>query len=87
ILDAPPSLNHVFNFPEVEFKEDLQEEPEEEFEEDLEEDPEEDPEEELKAEEMLLHLFHLLRFSYSLSSNIVTLCSTKLLNCISSPKS
>nr|GEU56105.1 hypothetical protein [Tanacetum cinerariifolium] len=45
-MDAPPSPNHVFNFPEVEFEEDPQEEPEEEFE----EDPEEDPEEELKAE-------------------------------------
>nr|GEV00031.1 putative reverse transcriptase domain-containing protein [Tanacetum cinerariifolium] len=40
-LDAPPSPNHVFNFPEVEFEEDPQEEPEEEF--------EEDPEEELEA--------------------------------------
>nr|GEY87860.1 putative reverse transcriptase domain-containing protein [Tanacetum cinerariifolium] len=47
---APPSPNHVFNFPEVEFEEDLQEEPEEEFEEDPEEDHEEDPEEELEAE-------------------------------------
>nr|GEY96980.1 reverse transcriptase domain-containing protein [Tanacetum cinerariifolium] len=46
ILDAPPSPNRVFNFPEVEFEEDPQEEPEEEFE----EDPEEDPEEELEAE-------------------------------------
>nr|GEZ93686.1 hypothetical protein [Tanacetum cinerariifolium]GEZ95167.1 hypothetical protein [Tanacetum cinerariifolium] len=45
-MDAPPSPNHVFNFPEVEFEEDPQEEPEEEFE----EDPEEDPEEELEAE-------------------------------------
>nr|GEX33125.1 hypothetical protein [Tanacetum cinerariifolium] len=38
--------NHVFNFPEDEFKEDPQEEPEEEFE----EDPEEDPNEELEVE-------------------------------------
>nr|GFA82102.1 hypothetical protein [Tanacetum cinerariifolium] len=29
-MDAPPSPNHVFNFPEAEFKEDPQEEPEEE---------------------------------------------------------
>nr|GEV73130.1 hypothetical protein [Tanacetum cinerariifolium] len=49
-MDAPPSPNHVFNFPEVEFEEDPQEEPEEEFEEDPEEDPKEDPEEELEAE-------------------------------------
>nr|GEU28712.1 putative reverse transcriptase domain-containing protein [Tanacetum cinerariifolium] len=49
-MDAPPSPNHVFNFPEVEFKEDPQEEPEEEFEEDPKEDPEEDPEDELEAE-------------------------------------
>nr|GEY39158.1 hypothetical protein [Tanacetum cinerariifolium] len=42
IMDAPPSPNHVFNFPEDEFKEDPQEEPEE--------DPEEDPEEELEVE-------------------------------------
>ncbi|GJS78888.1 hypothetical protein Tco_0728769 [Tanacetum coccineum] len=41
-MDAPPSPNHVFNFPEEEFEEDPQEEPEEEF--------EEDPEEELEAE-------------------------------------
>nr|GEU32856.1 putative ribonuclease H-like domain-containing protein [Tanacetum cinerariifolium] len=40
-MDAPPSPNHVFNFPEAEFEEDPQEEPEEEF--------EEDPEEELEA--------------------------------------
>nr|GEX96277.1 hypothetical protein [Tanacetum cinerariifolium] len=40
--DAPPSPNHVFNFPEVEFEEDPQEEPEEDFEDDPEEDPEED---------------------------------------------
>nr|GEV45613.1 putative reverse transcriptase domain-containing protein [Tanacetum cinerariifolium] len=46
IMDALPSPNHVFNFPEVEFEEDPQEEPEEEFE----EEPEEDPEEELEAE-------------------------------------
>nr|GEX13420.1 putative reverse transcriptase domain-containing protein [Tanacetum cinerariifolium] len=46
IMDAPPSPNHVFNFPEVEFEEDPQEEPEEEFEEEL----EEDPKEELEAE-------------------------------------
>nr|GFC82150.1 hypothetical protein [Tanacetum cinerariifolium] len=45
-MDAPPSPNHVFNFPEIEFEEDPQEEPKEEFE----EDPEEDPEEELEAE-------------------------------------
>nr|GEU58199.1 retrotransposable element Tf2 [Tanacetum cinerariifolium] len=50
IMDAPPSPNHVFNFPEVEFEEDPQVEPKEEFEEDLEEDPEEDPEEEVEAE-------------------------------------
>nr|GEZ02321.1 hypothetical protein [Tanacetum cinerariifolium] len=50
IIDAPPSPNHVFNFPEVEFEEDPQEEPKEEFEEDPEEDLEEDPEEELEAE-------------------------------------
>nr|GEZ31590.1 hypothetical protein [Tanacetum cinerariifolium] len=49
-MDAPPSPNHVFNFPEVEFEEDPQEEPEEEFEEDPEEDPKKDPEEELEAE-------------------------------------
>nr|GEZ63629.1 hypothetical protein [Tanacetum cinerariifolium] len=41
-MDAPPSPNHVFNFPDDEFEEDPQEEPEEEF--------EEDPEEELEAE-------------------------------------
>nr|GEW30892.1 putative reverse transcriptase domain-containing protein [Tanacetum cinerariifolium] len=46
IMDAPPSLNHVFNFPEDEFEEDPPEEPEEDFEEDL----KEDPEEELKVE-------------------------------------
>nr|GEZ34360.1 hypothetical protein [Tanacetum cinerariifolium] len=40
IMDAPPSPNHVFNFPEAEFEEDPQEEPKEEFEEDLEKDPE-----------------------------------------------
>ncbi|GJU04380.1 putative reverse transcriptase domain-containing protein [Tanacetum coccineum] len=45
-MDAPPSPNHVFNFPEEEFEEDPQEEPEEEFE----EDPKEDPEKELEAE-------------------------------------
>nr|GFA67710.1 hypothetical protein [Tanacetum cinerariifolium] len=50
IIDAPPSPNHVFNFPEVEFEEDPQEEPEEEFEEDPEEDSEEDPDEELEVE-------------------------------------
>ncbi|GKG51956.1 hypothetical protein Tco_0544594, partial [Tanacetum coccineum] len=37
-MDAPPSPNHVFNFPE------------EEFEEDPEEDLEEDPDEELEVE-------------------------------------
>ncbi|GKG57383.1 hypothetical protein Tco_0584809, partial [Tanacetum coccineum] len=37
IMDASPSPNHVFNFPEEEFEEDPQEEPEEEFEEDPEE--------------------------------------------------
>ncbi|GJR23017.1 hypothetical protein Tco_0971544 [Tanacetum coccineum] len=41
-MDAPPSPNHVFNFPEEEFEEDPQEEPEEEF--------EEDPNEELEVE-------------------------------------
>nr|GEU54903.1 retrovirus-related Pol polyprotein from transposon TNT 1-94 [Tanacetum cinerariifolium] len=46
IMDAPPSSNHVFNFPEVEFEEDPHEEPKEGFE----EDPEEDPKEELEAE-------------------------------------
>ncbi|GKC43082.1 hypothetical protein Tco_1060804 [Tanacetum coccineum] len=46
IIDAPPSPNHVFNFPEEEFEEDPQEEPKEEFK----EDPEEDPEEELEVE-------------------------------------
>nr|GEX96978.1 putative reverse transcriptase domain-containing protein [Tanacetum cinerariifolium] len=40
IMDAPPSPNHVFNFPKAEFEEDPQEEPEEEVEEDPEEDPE-----------------------------------------------
>ncbi|GKC05981.1 hypothetical protein Tco_0997591 [Tanacetum coccineum] len=45
-MDAPPSPNHVFNFPEKEFEEDPQDEPEEEFE----ENPEEDPKEELEAE-------------------------------------
>nr|GEV83936.1 hypothetical protein [Tanacetum cinerariifolium] len=50
IMDASPSPNHVFNFPEVEFEEDPYEEPEEEFEEDPEEDPEEDLEEELEVE-------------------------------------
>nr|GEV41908.1 hypothetical protein [Tanacetum cinerariifolium] len=49
-MDAPPSPNHAFNFPEIKFEEDLQEEPEEEFEEDPEEDLEEDPDEELEAE-------------------------------------
>nr|GFB44168.1 hypothetical protein [Tanacetum cinerariifolium] len=44
-MDAPPSPNHVFNFPKAEFEEDPQEEPEEEVEEDPEKDPEEDPEE------------------------------------------
>nr|GEZ19253.1 putative reverse transcriptase domain-containing protein [Tanacetum cinerariifolium] len=44
-MDAPPSPNHVFNFPEAEFEEDPQEEPEEEVEEDPEVDPEEGPEE------------------------------------------
>nr|GEY33193.1 hypothetical protein [Tanacetum cinerariifolium] len=44
-MDAPPSPNHVFNFPEAVFEEDPQEEPEEEVEEDPEEGPEEDPEE------------------------------------------
>nr|GEY01088.1 hypothetical protein [Tanacetum cinerariifolium] len=46
IIDAPPSPNHVFNFLEVGFEEDPQDDPEEEFE----EDPEEDPKEELDAE-------------------------------------
>nr|GEU51578.1 putative reverse transcriptase domain-containing protein [Tanacetum cinerariifolium]GEU90930.1 putative reverse transcriptase domain-containing protein [Tanacetum cinerariifolium] len=41
-MDAPPSSNHVFNFPEDEFEEDHQEDPEEEF--------KEDPEEELDVE-------------------------------------
>nr|GFB73143.1 hypothetical protein [Tanacetum cinerariifolium] len=49
-MEGPPSSNHVFNFPKVEFEEDPLEEPEEEFEEDPKEDPEEDPEEELEAE-------------------------------------
>nr|GFB21709.1 hypothetical protein [Tanacetum cinerariifolium] len=44
-MDAPPSPNYMFNFPEAEFEEDPQEEPEEEFKEDLKEDPEEGPEE------------------------------------------
>ncbi|GJV27045.1 hypothetical protein Tco_1383493 [Tanacetum coccineum] len=48
-MDAPPSPNYVFNFPEEEFEEDPQEEPEEEFE-DPEEDPEDDPDEELEVE-------------------------------------
>nr|GEW84093.1 hypothetical protein [Tanacetum cinerariifolium] len=46
IMDAPPSPNYVFNFPEVEFEEDPQKDPEEESE----EDPEEDPEKELESE-------------------------------------
>nr|GFD30804.1 hypothetical protein [Tanacetum cinerariifolium] len=46
IMDAPPSPNHVFNFPKAEFEEDPQEEPEEE----VEEDPEKGPEEDLEAE-------------------------------------
>nr|GEW85014.1 hypothetical protein [Tanacetum cinerariifolium] len=50
IMDAPPSLNHVFNFPEDEFEEDLQEEPREEFEKDPEQDPKEDPEEDPEEE-------------------------------------
>nr|GEW43989.1 hypothetical protein [Tanacetum cinerariifolium] len=57
-MGAPPSPNHVFNFPEVEFKEDPPEESEEKVEEDpvedpkkgLEEDPEEGPEEDPEAE-------------------------------------
>ncbi|GJY57696.1 hypothetical protein Tco_0457588 [Tanacetum coccineum] len=49
-MDAPPSPNHVFNFPEEEFEEDPQEEPEEEFEEDPKEDPEKDPEEDPNEE-------------------------------------
>nr|GEV03753.1 hypothetical protein [Tanacetum cinerariifolium] len=49
-MDAPPSPNYVFNFPEAEFKEDPQEEPEEKVEEDPEEDPEEGPEEDPEAE-------------------------------------
>nr|GEY03396.1 hypothetical protein [Tanacetum cinerariifolium] len=49
-MDAPPSLNHVFNFSKNEFEEDPQEEPKEEFKEDPEEDPEEDTEEELEVE-------------------------------------
>ncbi|GKA79334.1 putative reverse transcriptase domain-containing protein [Tanacetum coccineum] len=49
-MDASPSPNHVFNFPEEEFEEDPQEELEEEFEEDPEEDPEKDPYEELEVE-------------------------------------
>nr|GEX08467.1 hypothetical protein [Tanacetum cinerariifolium] len=47
IMDASPSPNHVFNFPEVEFEEDPQEEPEEEFEEDPEEDPEAEAEDDV----------------------------------------
>nr|GEX92128.1 hypothetical protein [Tanacetum cinerariifolium] len=43
-MDAPPSPNHVFNFPEAEFEEDPKEDPEEGPEEDPEEGPEEDPE-------------------------------------------
>nr|GEU37448.1 hypothetical protein [Tanacetum cinerariifolium] len=43
-MDAPPSPNHVFNFPEDKFEEDHQEKPEEKF--------KEDPEEELEAFEM-----------------------------------
>ncbi|GJX34818.1 putative reverse transcriptase domain-containing protein [Tanacetum coccineum] len=46
-MDAPPSPNHVFNFPEEEFEEDPQEEPEEEFEEDPEEEPEVEAEEDV----------------------------------------
>nr|GEY22348.1 putative reverse transcriptase domain-containing protein [Tanacetum cinerariifolium] len=46
-MDAPPSSNHVFNFPEAEFEEDPQEEPEEEFEEDPEEDPEAEAEDDV----------------------------------------
>nr|GEV27828.1 putative reverse transcriptase domain-containing protein [Tanacetum cinerariifolium] len=42
IINVSPFPNHVFNFPEDEFKEEHQEEPEEEF--------EEDPEEELEVE-------------------------------------
>nr|GFC04965.1 hypothetical protein [Tanacetum cinerariifolium] len=50
-MDAPPSPNHVFNFPEAEFEEDPQEEPEEEDpEEGPEKDPEEGPEEDPEAE-------------------------------------
>ncbi|GKF72303.1 hypothetical protein Tco_0208417 [Tanacetum coccineum] len=49
-MDAPPSPNHVFNFPEEEFEEDPQEELEEEFEEDPKEDPKEDPEEDPEEE-------------------------------------
>nr|GEY29335.1 putative reverse transcriptase domain-containing protein [Tanacetum cinerariifolium] len=41
-MDAPPSPNHVFNFPEAEFEEDPQEEPKEEVEEGPEEDTEDD---------------------------------------------
>nr|GFB20891.1 hypothetical protein [Tanacetum cinerariifolium]GFC10448.1 hypothetical protein [Tanacetum cinerariifolium] len=41
-MDAPPSPNHVFNFPEAEFEEEPQEEPEEEFEEDPEAEVEDD---------------------------------------------
>nr|GFD30584.1 hypothetical protein [Tanacetum cinerariifolium] len=43
-MDAPPSPNHVFNFPEAEFEEDPKEDPEDGLEEDPEEGPEEDPE-------------------------------------------
>nr|GEW83199.1 hypothetical protein [Tanacetum cinerariifolium] len=37
-MNAPPSPNHVFNFPEAEFEEDPQEEPEEDPEEEAEND-------------------------------------------------
>nr|GEY88066.1 hypothetical protein [Tanacetum cinerariifolium] len=47
-MDAPPSPNHVLNFPEAEFEEDPQEEPKEEVEEYPEEDPEVGPEEDPK---------------------------------------
>nr|GFA34227.1 hypothetical protein [Tanacetum cinerariifolium] len=49
-MDAPPSPNHVFNFPEAEFEEDPQEEPKEEVEEDPEKDLEEGPEEDPESE-------------------------------------
>nr|GEV64499.1 hypothetical protein [Tanacetum cinerariifolium] len=49
-MDAPPSPNHVFNFPEAEFEEDPYKEPEEEVEEDPEEDPEESPEEDTEED-------------------------------------